>query len=84
MASLLHSGKKGFEKGIDGGAAFQHQWPLFAPIVTITGQTTFHSFEIGQAVSIIPGVHARFAAPLFIIHRVAPLKDHAVDAAGAA
>ena len=43
-----------------------------------------HALEVRQAVQVVPGLHARVGGPALVVHRVAALEDHPVDAAGAA
>ncbi len=54
-----------------------------APLVG-AGEAGLHALEVGQAVGVVPGVHALVGGPALEVQRVAALEDHPVDAAGAA
>ena len=83
VASLLHCCKKRLKEGADCRSPFQHQRAAAAPKVVLHGQASFHPFEVGQTVCIVPALHPGVSAPAFVVERVAALKDHSVDAAGA-
>ena len=47
-------------------------------------QAGLHALEVGQAVGVVPLLHPRLGRPALVVHRVAALEDHPVDARGAA
>src|SRR6185312_13162769 len=54
-----------------------------APLVA-TGEVVLHLLEVRQAVRVVPGLHPRVGGPPLVVHGVAALEDHPVDAARAA
>ncbi len=65
-------------------APLQRQRPVAAAPVVRPGETGLHPLEVRQAVRVVPLGHARGRGPLLVVHRVAPLEDHPVDARRAA
>ena len=51
-----------------------------APVVG-AGQAVLHPLEVRQAVEVVPLLQARLPRPPLVVHRVAALEDHPVDAA---
>ena len=47
-------------------------------------EAVLHPLEVGQAVRVVPGRHARVGRPALVVERVAALEDHPVDARRAA
>ena len=84
VAGLLHCLEKRCEQWVRRRPAFQHQRTVVAAILALDGQAGLHAFEIGQAVGVVPVLHAGVAGPSLVVERVAALENHAVDAAGAA
>ena len=58
---------------------FEDQGPVVAPIVVAARQGGLHTFEVRQAVGVVPTLHARVGRPPLIVHRVAALEDHPID-----
>ncbi len=83
VAGLLGSFQEGAYQRMAGGAPFQDQWSIPAAVLIDSRQAGFHAFEVGKAMGVIPGFHARIGPPTLEVEGVAPLKDHAVDAARA-
>ena len=84
VAGLLHGAEKGLEERARGGSSLQDQGAVAAAEFVLPGQAVLHALEIGQTMRVVPLGQTRIAAPPLIVQRVAPLEDHAVDAAGAA
>ncbi len=58
--------------------------PASPHVVRPGREAVLHPLEVRQAVGVVPGLHAAVGGPPLEVHRVAPLEDHAVDAAAAA
>ena len=83
VASLLHRLEERAEEGIGRGATLENQRAGGAAILISPGQAVLHLLEVRQTVTIVPLAHPGIAGPTFVVEWVAPLEDHAVDAAGA-
>ena len=53
-------------------------------VLGVGREAVLHAVEVGQAVGVVPRLHARVGGPTLVVERVAALEDHPVDAAGAA
>ena len=95
VAGLLGGFQEGLEQGVGGRPPLQHQRAPVAAVgapaaaggraaVVVTGQALFHALEVGQAVGVVPALHAGVGGPALVVEGVAPLEDHAVDAGRAA
>ncbi len=82
---LLHRLEERIEQRAGSRAALQHERSGVAAVDVrwVRGQARLHPLEVGQAVGVVPRLHAGIGGPALVVHRVAALEDHAVDAAGA-
>ena len=80
----------GVEEGVEERAARRAALERERAVVTAEGivrprrETVLHPLEVGQAVSVVPGLHPVAGRPALVVERVAALEDHPVDAARAA
>ncbi len=89
VAGLLRGLEEGAEQRVRRRPALDPERPAAAaPVVgadsAVLEDQALHALEVGQAVEVVPGLHARVGGPALVVHRVAPLEDHPVDAARAA
>ena len=84
VAGLLCRLEEGTEERVGGRSALEHQRPTAATPLVRAGQARLHALEVRKAVGEVPVLHALVGAPALVVHGVAALEDHAVDAAGAA
>ena len=84
VAGVLDGLEEGTEERVVGRTPLEDQRTLPATPVVGAGEAGLHPLEVGQAVLVVPRLHARLGAPALVVQRVAPLEDHPVDAAGAA
>ena len=85
VAGLLHRREERVEQRVLGRAALEHQRPVAAaPVVGAAPRAGLHPLEVGQAVGVVPLLHPRLGGPALVVHRVAALEDHPVDARRAA
>ncbi len=86
VAGLLHGGEERVVERPLGRAALEHERPVLAAerVVRPGRQAGLHPLEVGQAVRVVPALHARVARPALVVERVAALEDHPVDRARAA
>ena len=63
--------------------ALEHERAAVASVLIgwLRRQAALHATEVGEAVGMVPRVHARVGRPSLVVERVAPLEDHPVDAA---
>ena len=69
------------EQRVLGRTALQNERPVATAPVVGAGQAGLHPLEVGQAVQVVPGLHAGLGAPALVVEGVAALEDHPVDAA---
>ena len=81
---LLHRFEERAEQRVRRRATLQEERTVAAPVLVGPLPAGLHALEVGQAVGEVPGRHPRVGGPPLVVHRVAPLEDHAVDAAGPA
>ena len=84
VAGLLRRLEERPEQRVLGRPALEQQRTVAAAPVVGTGQAGLHPLEVRQAVQVVPRLHAGVGGPPLVVHRVAALEDHPVDAAGAA
>ncbi len=84
VAGLLDGLEEGLEQRRRGRAPLHHQGSCGPAVVVPAFQAGLHALEVRQAVGVVPGLHAGVGRPALVVHRVAPLEDHPVDAAGPA
>ncbi|MDH6501180.1 hypothetical protein M2156_007399 [Streptomyces sp. SAI-149] len=86
VAGLLGGLLEGGEERVGGRAALQDERAVVAAelVVRVGREAVLHALEVRQAVRVVPGLHAGIGGPALVVHGVAALEDHAVDAAGAA
>ena len=84
VAGLLDGLEEGPEQRVLGRASLQDERPVAAAPLVGARQAGLHPLEVGQAVQVVPRLHARLGGPALVVQRVAALEDHPVDAAGAA
>ena len=88
VAGFLTGLQPGVEQWCRRRAAFHREravvTPQFGTLVGVEvgagAEAGLHALEVREAVLVAPRLHAGDAAPLVVIHRVAPLENHAVDA----
>ena len=83
---LLHGLEERAEQGSGRGASLEHERSGVPAhrVGPVRRERAFHALEVGQAVRVIPRLHAGIRCPPLVVERVPPLEDHAVDAARAA
>ena len=84
VAGLLRGFEEGPEERVLGRPALEQERAVAASPVVGSGQAGLHALEVRQAVQVVPRLHARVRGPPLVVHRVAALEDHPVDAAGSA
>ena len=86
IAGLLRSSEERAEQRVVGWPALERQRTTVAAegVVGRSGEAVLHPLEVGQAVGVVPGLHARIRRPALVVERVAALEDHPVDARRAA
>ena len=84
VARLLGRGEERPEQRVLGRPTLEQERPVAAAPVVGPRQAGLHPLEVRQAVQVVPRLHARVGGPPLVVHRVAALEDHPVDAAGAA
>ena len=89
VAGLLRRLEERAEQRVVGRALLEHEGPVAtAPLVGADGAVDqhpgLHALEVRQAVGVAPLLHAGLRGPPLVVHRVAALEDHPVDAGGAA
>ncbi len=83
QAGLLGGLEEGFDQRVVRQAALHLERAVPSAPLIGTGEAGLHLLEVGQAMGVVPGVHALVGGPPLVVHRVAPLEDHPVDAARA-
>ena len=83
VAGLLHRLEEGTEQGAGRGASFKDQRAVTTTPVVLPSQAGLHAPEVGQAVGVVPGLTSGGGCPAVVVHRVATLEYHPVDARGA-
>ena len=86
VAGLLRRREERAEERVVGRSTLEGQRPAVAAI-RIVGrgrEAVLHPLEVGQAMGVVPGRHARVRGPALVVERVAALEDHPVDARRAA
>ena len=73
------------EERVGGRPLLEHERAVAAPPLVgadgaVDEQAGLHPLEVGQAVGVAPLLHARLGRPALVVHRVAALEDHPVDA----
>lgn len=81
---LLHGLEERAEQGALGLAAFEDERAGAAAPGVGALETGLYALEVGEAVGVVPGLHAGVRGPALVVHGVAALEDHAVDARGPA
>ncbi len=84
VAGLLAGFEEGLDERVLRRAALEHEGAAAATPLVDAGQAVLHLLEVGQAVGVVPGLHALVGGPALVVERVAALEDHPVDAAAAA
>lgn len=86
IARFLDGLEEGAEQRVGGGAAFEDERAVVAAelVVGLGREAVLHPSEVRQTVRVVPALHARVGGPALVVHGVAALEDHAVDAAGTA
>ena len=84
VAGLLHRVEERAEQRVLGGTALEDQRAVATAPVVGAGEAGLHPLEVRQAVGVVPLLHPGLAGPALVVHRVAPLEDHPVDAGGPA
>ena len=84
VAGLLDGLEERLEERARGRAALEHERAVAAAPLVGARQARLHLLEVRQAVGVVPRLHPGVARPALVVHRVAALEDHAVDAARAA
>ena len=86
IARLLHRLEERAEQRARRGPALEHERTrVAAELVGPLGrEAAFHALEVGEAVRVVPRLHAGVRRPSLVVERVPSLEDHAVDAARAA
>ena len=84
IAGLLHGLEERLAEGVCRGTALELERAVAPPPLVGARQARLHPLEVRQAVREVPAAHAGVGAPPLVVERVAPLKDHPVDAARAA
>src|SRR5215471_16872284 len=82
VAGLLRGLEERGEQRVGGRAAFKDQRPVAAAELRVLLRP-LHLLEIGQAMRVVPVLHAGVRGPPLIVERVAALEDHAIDTARA-
>ena len=80
---LLNRLEECLKQGSGSRSTFHFEGAAASAEFIFARKTVFHLFEIRQAMGIVPLFHSFIPGPAFVIQRIATLKDHAVDAAGA-
>ena len=83
IAGLLNRREERVEQRALRRAALEYERAVVPAegIVDSRGETVLHALEVGQAVRVVPGLHARVRGPALVVQRVPALEDHPVDAA---
>ncbi len=86
VAGLLHGLEERAEQRAGRRTTLEHEWTRVSPVLvgSVGGEAALHALEVRQAVRVVPRLHARIRRPPLVVHRVAALEDHAVDAARSA
>ncbi len=86
ITGFLHRLEERAEQRVGGRSPFQFQRTAVSAVLIgpLGGQAVLHLLEVGEAVRVVPRLHARVCRPAFEVQRVAALEDHPVDAARAA
>ena len=86
VTGLLGRGEERLEQRVGRRTALERKRTV-VPAVGVVGrggQAVLHPVEVRQAVRVVPVAHAGVRTPALVVHRIAALEDHPVDAAGAA
>ena len=83
VTGLLRGGEERLDQRVVGRTALEHEGAVTATEVVGAGEAGLHLLEVRQAVGVVPSLHTRVGAPALVVHRVAALEDHPVDAARA-
>ena len=86
ITGLLGRGEERLEQRVGRRPALERKRTVVPAIGVVGGggQAVLHPVEVRQAVRVVPVGHAGVRAPALVVHRIAALEDHPVDAAGAA
>ena len=83
VAGLLAGAEERLEERVRGRTALEREGAV-VPTERVAGigrEAVLHPVEVGQAVRVVPGLHARVGRPALVVQRVPALEDHPVDAA---
>ena len=86
VTGLLGRGEERLEQRVGRRTALEGKGTVVPAVRVVRrgGQAVLHPVEVRQAVREVPVAHAGVGTPALVVHRIAALKDHPVDAAGAA
>ncbi|CAB4885518.1 unannotated protein [freshwater metagenome] len=84
VSGLLDGFEECAEERVAHRASLEFERPAAAAVLICPGEAVLHAFEVRQAVRVVPVAHARVGRPPLEVQGIAPLEDHAVDAARSA